>query len=362
MTRWLPAIDYPATKTKEGFWFPQTSTINWCEEVWPTISGGFQDPLLTDDMEDYYATIYAAEIVNTLTNLLFIYLGIKGIRNCLKHGHDTVFLVTFLGYLAVGTGSFMFHSTLKYPWQLVDELSMIYTTCLMCYACFSFNQSRKFCQYLATGLAALCIFITVYYHNLQDPTFHQNAYALLTAVVVFRSMYVMEVNIRPSLRSRYGHASPNGEVKITDELKSAENAKRDEQVLRDMWLMIALGLTIFLGGFGIWTLDNEYCSTIRNWRRNIGLPWGLFLEGHGWWHLMTGTGAYMSLVWGIWLRHCLNERQDEYELHWPSVFSSLPEIIRSRSGELPKAARKTEIINGNALGGKPSDGYAKKEI
>lgn len=44
---------------------------------------------------------------------------------------------------------------------------------------------------------------------------------------------------------------------------------------------------------------------------------------------MTGTGAYMSLVWGIWLRHCLNERQDEYELYWPRTFTSLPEIIRS---------------------------------
>lgn len=106
-----------------------------------------------------------------------MYLGIKGVRNCLKHGHDTVFMVTFLGYLAVGTGSFMFHSTLKCksvrrlnltyinghidPWQLVDELSMIYTTCLMCYACFSFNQTRRFCQTLAAGLTALCIFITV---------------------------------------------------------------------------------------------------------------------------------------------------------------------------------------------------------
>jgi dihydroceramidase len=48
-------------------------------------------------VEDYYATIYSAEIVNTLTNLLFIALGIKGIRNCLKYEHDSVFLVAFVG-------------------------------------------------------------------------------------------------------------------------------------------------------------------------------------------------------------------------------------------------------------------------
>ena len=46
-------------------------------------------------------------------------------------------------------------------------------------------------------------------------------------------------------------------------------------------------------------------------------------------HLMTGTGAYFYLVWGIWLRHCLNGRQDEYDLHWPGIFS-LPVVVRSR--------------------------------
>ena len=47
--------------------------------------------------EDYYATIYSAEIVNTLTNLLFIALGVRGIRNCLKYGHDSIFVVSFCG-------------------------------------------------------------------------------------------------------------------------------------------------------------------------------------------------------------------------------------------------------------------------
>jgi dihydroceramidase len=45
--------------------------------------------------------------------------------------------------------------------QLVDELNMIYTACLMCYATFSFSQSRVIRQVLATGLLSLAIFITV---------------------------------------------------------------------------------------------------------------------------------------------------------------------------------------------------------
>lgn len=48
-----------------------------------------------------------------MTNLLFLYLGLKGIHNCVKHKHDNIFIVTYLGYLLVGFGSFCFHSTLK---------------------------------------------------------------------------------------------------------------------------------------------------------------------------------------------------------------------------------------------------------
>lgn len=63
--------------------------------------------------KDYYATVYSAEIVNTLTNLAFVYLAYKGISSCIKYAHDQVFLVAFLTYLCIGLGSICFHSTLK---------------------------------------------------------------------------------------------------------------------------------------------------------------------------------------------------------------------------------------------------------
>jgi Ceramidase len=46
-------------------------------------------------------------------------------------------------------------------------------------------------------------------------------------------------------------------------------------------------------------------------------------------HLMTGLGAYCYIVWGIWLRHCLNERQDDYELVWTRLYQ-LPEVVQVR--------------------------------
>lgn len=170
--------------------------------------------------------------------------------------------------------------------QLVDELSMIYTTCLMVYATFSYGKTRLYSLVLALFLVSLALFITGYYHYLQDPAFHQNMYALLTAIVLFRSLYVMEVNIRPSLRAKEAvHYTTQKQYAVSDREKVRQEQEdgRDRAILKDMWTMIACGLSLFLSGFAIWGLDNVYCSTLRRWRRAVGLPWGILLEGHGWW-------------------------------------------------------------------------------
>jgi dihydroceramidase len=57
---------------------------------------------------------------------------------------------------------------------------------------------------------------------------------------------------------------------------------------------------------------------------------------------MTGTGAYYYIVWGVWLRHHLNYRQDEYELVWPN-FWTVPDVVKVGSatkGGLAAAGKK----------------------
>lgn len=168
--------------------------------------------------------------------------------------------------------------------QLVDELSMIYTTCLMTWATFEHKKPLVVKWIIGILVFGLALFITLYYHYLQDPTFHQNAYAILTAVVLLRSMYIMEMNIRPHFRKRQlEHEKVQGSKTISEEAKLQErrNDDRDRWILSQMWLLIGFGLTVFLGGFAIWNMDNMFCGTLRTWRRELGLPWGLLLEGHG---------------------------------------------------------------------------------
>jgi len=119
----------------------------------------------------------------------------------------------------------------------------------------------------------------LYYHYLQDPLFHENAFALLAAINLFRAMYVMEISIRPRWRKKR-NTNPTKEFSSRAEEEAAD--RRDNEIIKEMWCLVAVGLGIFLAGFGLWNLDNMYCSSIRHWRREMGLPWGLLLEGHGW--------------------------------------------------------------------------------
>ncbi|KAH0842805.1 putative Alkaline phytoceramidase [Fonsecaea pedrosoi] len=241
----------------------------------------------------------------------------------------------------------------------------------MAFASLSYSQPRQIQVYLGVFLVLFCAFITAYYHYLQDPAFHQIVYALLTVFIVLRSVYSMETSLRPSLRKseekhRLERERLGLSVDVSREQQEYEN-QRDLEILRTMWCLVAFGVSVFLGGFYIWNLDNQYCSTLIRWRRSIGMPWGFFLEGHGWWHLMTGIGAYCYIVWGIHLRHILNGDQEHFQMVWPSIFT-LPEIVRvsdppeKESSKANGAATANgsvhEAANGNVNGS--ANGYSKK--
>nr|OQO29156.1 hypothetical protein B0A51_03860 [Rachicladosporium sp. CCFEE 5018] len=248
--------------------------------------------------QNYYLTPLIAEPINAVTNLLFIYLAYRGIANSLRYNHDRIFLITFIGYLIVGSGSFAFHATLKYPMQLVDELSMIYTTCLMTWASFAHKRSGG----------------------------------------VQVALGVMEGNLRPYWRGTNNKLSTVEQERVD---------KRDRAILGKMWWMIVFGVTCFLGAFAIWSLDNEQCGWLRKTRHEIGMPWGFLLEGHGIWHLGTGIGAFHYITWGVWLRRCLDGQQEEYDVIWPHLLS------------VPECVRRTPL-NGTANGhAKPANGHVK---
>ena len=126
------------------------------------------------------------------------------------------------------------------------------------------------------------------YYETKNPQFHQDAYAVLTMIAAFSNMWIMERILRPSLRLRDQKRVPGSSVPPS------------YTILKEMWLMVATGelatlvtfsvspgrrlidtgVSIFLGGYLIWNLDNIYCDQIRRWRHQLQLPWAVVLEGH----------------------------------------------------------------------------------
>lgn len=210
--------------------------------------------------------------------------------------------------------------------QLLDELSMVYLTSTNFYATFSFRRSPTFKALVLAFTISFSVGGTLYYHYLKDPVFHQNAFAILTATVILTNVYRMEILLRPTTTEK-------------EELR-----ERRAHTLKTMRAMVLCGVAAVAFAFTIWSLDNILCSHLRAWRRVIGLPWGIVLEGHGWWynspalvmtqdadttrHIFTAISTRYILVWLTWLRYYQEGRQDDVVLEWPSYYTSLPLVFQ----------------------------------
>ena len=88
--------------TTTGHWPAPSGDFNWCEP-------------------DYIYTPYVTELWNSVTSLSFC----VGPAVLWSGNHDWEVRLNLLLVAAIGLGSFVFHATLQYEGQLLDELPMI---------------------------------------------------------------------------------------------------------------------------------------------------------------------------------------------------------------------------------------------
>lgn len=260
------AIPYPP-EPEHGFWGIPTSTIDWCEE-------------------NYVVSKYVAEAVNTTTNSVFIALAGFTIYHAYTNHMEPRFVFSALGFLLVGVGSWLFHMTLQYHYQLLDELPMIYATCIPFWSVFSEFRTKKQSIMIAIGIFTSANLLTLVYLKVRNPTLHQTAYGILNACIIFQSL---------NLTLQYVH---------------------DKGARKQMFKTMVLGICLFLFGYFLWNLDIHLCTSVRAVRRDWGMPYGFVLEGHGWWHILTGTGVYFYLVYEEYLRCFLQGTDKFYTFKW----------------------------------------------
>ena len=112
---------------------------------------------------------------------------------------------------------------------------------------WSWDVSKTVAYAVYGSLIFIAAAVTAIYLHIRDPTFHQVAYALLTALVLTRSIYLLHTRVD------------------------------DMQARKNMWWTIVIGVSTFLSGFILWIIDNECCDLLRSVRYQIGIPWAFFL-------------------------------------------------------------------------------------
>ncbi|OCK83281.1 alkaline ceramidase family protein [Lepidopterella palustris CBS 459.81] len=218
--------------------------------------------------EDYIITSYIAEFVNTLTNLTYIIYAIHGLRRLRGNsGGPFSFLgFPYWGLAAVGICSGYFHGTLKYHSQMSDELSMLVATGLVLHRVLTFDGTPAYRRNGAVILLGILIPISVY-HCVADET--------LVHVMTFGVMIVaIGVKTRQLVRLR---------IKDSDVRMKVRKLER--------FGACCAGL-----GFFLWNIDLHFCPTLTKLKRRIGLPFGMLLELHGWWHVLTAICAYIFMA------------------------------------------------------------------
>lgn len=276
------------------------STIDWCES-------------------NYYVSEYIAEYWNTITGIFLIISGLifykineDKIRLNNKYIQNRFINIRNL-LILVGIGTMLFHGTLLYPFQLLDELPMIflateYIKILLelqtTQHCFTINTLQFFGKIVLLTSTLLPLLITFSYFinpNLQIIIFHITL--KITEGIVILLLYRLSKRLN---KISYDMIYKNNEQCLSGQGKnfmlfsetnlknhsSTQNKRSNllKNVQQDIKEYIYLKKTIsefirsglFFYGVSIfiWCIENLFCNSIQ------------FLQLHAFWHILSSIGIY----------------------------------------------------------------------
>ncbi|KAI2818679.1 hypothetical protein CBS115989_4941 [Aspergillus niger] len=277
------------------FWGPSTSHANFCEE-------------------DYVVTRYIAEFINTLTNLVYIFYAIYGIRHLHRQPNKDVFrALPYWGLMGVGIASAAFHMNLKYHTQMMDDVSMLLTTTPVLHRVMTVNTSRRTSTILAILLSAALLGLVVVHVLTDELILHSVSFVVSVTIIGVRTMQL-----------------------------TTTRTPKNSLARRQIWGMVRFGAAIFELGFLVWVVDGWVCGWLRSSRAAIGLPWAFLLELHGWWHICTGIGAYIFIAVIDHLVSGEDVEAIEYSFAWPAPWASRSIFAGKGSAVGVRSELKTE--------------------
>jgi len=225
----------------QGHWGPPTSSVDWCEA-------------------NYWVSPYVAEFFNTLSSLAMVSVGVIGL---LRHRKtlETRFLVAFFAIAVVGLGSALFHATLRFELQMLDELPMLWLALVMVFILLELRPGRRYGKWLPFALAAHGVLVTLLATltrgRLQFFVFHVS-FGSLEVFALFRVFLLY---------------------------RASDSAR----IRRLFWL----GMSSYVGAVGLWFIDLRFCDVLRVTLPSFGIP---NPELHAVWHVLVSFGFYLLVV------------------------------------------------------------------
>lgn len=231
-------------------------------------------------------------------------LGAFGLMMAHKYQFELRFRWVWASLAIVGFGSWLFHMTLVYEMQLMDELPMLFCSSLLLYTSIESGSKQRFGVWFPSVLSAIALGATFSYLYLNNPAIHHWSFGTISALVIFQSM-----NILYKLQT----GAP-------------------QQGRRTARKLIGRGVFFYLLGFGLWNLDNLLCHDLRQLRNHLTneipsnlhnhikqndhvqkfflsefIPRALWafsgiFQLHAWWHVLSGLGSYHVIMFFQWLR------------------------------------------------------------
>ena len=234
--------DDGAAPTAAYYHGPIDATMDWCES-------------------NYVVTPYIAEFFNTLSSLPMVVLGLVGVALERRYATgETRIALAFLGLAFVGVGSALFHATLRFHYQLMDELPMLYVNQVFIYCQQRYDKpgpARGAWDRLAVGLVALSVAQTFCYVYLGLYTVFIVSYA--GGVLCQWYFFLFK-------RGGFAALSP------------------------DMRRFFILLIGCYNGGLVLWVLEHILCDQVRAF------------QFHALWHLGAGYGTYCWCVFLVVVR------------------------------------------------------------
>lgn len=245
------------------------SSINWCEE-------------------DYAVCNFIAEFWNSITG---IFLCSSSIYCYYKNKQDNIHVLTYSNILLffVGVGTALFHGTLIYIWQLLDEIPMMlivieYTRILSTLTLASKVKLIRINYRFMYKLIPVMILSYYIHPTLQIITF-QGSLVLFTGFLLyscnkincslnkqFYNAYKFEY-IENAKRRSFSF-NPNA----IDKSNSHSEFKKYSKLRTLMKNYNKKGLFLLFFSLLIWNIDNHYCQH--------------FIHLHAIWHFTTSLGMF----------------------------------------------------------------------